>query len=112
MMGGRARVRSACKNFASVTVVVRPEDYPMVLEELRREGEVSAATRRRLPARALAPPAARRRAPVRARRAGAGGRCRRVPPRGRGRAPVPRGAGARLPPGARSALRREPAPGG
>jgi phosphoribosylaminoimidazolecarboxamide formyltransferase/IMP cyclohydrolase len=57
-IGGPAMVRSASKNFASVTVVVRPEDYPMVLEELRREGEVSAATRRRLAARAFAHTAA------------------------------------------------------
>jgi phosphoribosylaminoimidazolecarboxamide formyltransferase/IMP cyclohydrolase len=46
-IGGPSMLRSAAKNHADVTVVVDPDDYAPVLEELRA-GEVSAATRRRL----------------------------------------------------------------
>jgi phosphoribosylaminoimidazolecarboxamide formyltransferase/IMP cyclohydrolase len=44
-IGGPAMLRSAAKNHGSVTVLVDPADYPGVLEELRRGGSVSAATR-------------------------------------------------------------------
>jgi len=37
-IGGPALVRAAAKNFESVGVVVSPERYPRVVEELRREG--------------------------------------------------------------------------
>jgi phosphoribosylaminoimidazolecarboxamide formyltransferase/IMP cyclohydrolase len=47
-IGGPTMVRAAAKNHTSVTVVVRPEDYGAVLDELRLDGEVSEATRRRL----------------------------------------------------------------
>jgi phosphoribosylaminoimidazolecarboxamide formyltransferase/IMP cyclohydrolase len=48
-IGGPAMLRSAAKNHASVTVIVDPEDYGSVLEELRTgRGSVSAATNRRL----------------------------------------------------------------
>ncbi len=48
-IGGPSMLRSAAKNHASVTVLVDPDDYEPVLDELRASGgEVSAATRRRL----------------------------------------------------------------
>jgi phosphoribosylaminoimidazolecarboxamide formyltransferase/IMP cyclohydrolase len=57
-IGGPSMVRSAAKNHARVAVVVDPGDYDAVLEELERSGEVSAATRRRLAAKAFAHTAA------------------------------------------------------
>ncbi len=48
-IGGPAMIRAAAKNHASVVVVVHPESYPEVLDELRR-GEVPAALRRELAA--------------------------------------------------------------
>ena len=48
-IGGPAMVRSAAKNFDDVAVVVHPSDYEVVLNEMRENnGEVTAATRRRL----------------------------------------------------------------
>jgi phosphoribosylaminoimidazolecarboxamide formyltransferase/IMP cyclohydrolase len=47
-IGGPAMIRAAAKNSSHVTVLVHPEDYPSVLEELRRDGSVSDFTRRRL----------------------------------------------------------------
>jgi phosphoribosylaminoimidazolecarboxamide formyltransferase/IMP cyclohydrolase len=44
-IGGPAMVRAAAKNHASVTVVVDPEDYPKLLQEIETNGEVSDATR-------------------------------------------------------------------
>jgi len=45
-IGGPAMLRSAAKNFASVAVVVNPEDYKMVIEELNASGGgLSANTR-------------------------------------------------------------------
>jgi phosphoribosylaminoimidazolecarboxamide formyltransferase/IMP cyclohydrolase len=53
-IGGPALLRGAAKNFASVAAVCRPEDYDVVLEDLRTNGgEVSLATRRRLAATAF-----------------------------------------------------------
>jgi phosphoribosylaminoimidazolecarboxamide formyltransferase/IMP cyclohydrolase len=37
-IGGPGLVRAAAKNFRDVLVVVSPDDYPKVLEELRRDG--------------------------------------------------------------------------
>ncbi len=53
-IGGPSMVRSAAKNHAHVTVVVDPDDYPAVVEELGRDGAVSDATNRRLAAKAYA----------------------------------------------------------
>ena len=54
-IGGPAMVRAAAKNHRDVTVVVNPEDYPGLAEELRSlEARVSQATRDRLSARAFA----------------------------------------------------------
>ncbi len=53
-IGGPAMVRAAAKNFAHVGVVTSPADYPAVLEELRSEGTLGEATRRRLARAAFA----------------------------------------------------------
>lgn len=47
-IGGPAMVRAAAKNFSSVAVVVRPEAYSRVLQEVREGGGISEATRRAL----------------------------------------------------------------
>ena len=47
-VGGPALVRAAAKNHARVGVVVRPADYPLVLDELAQRGSLSAETRHRL----------------------------------------------------------------
>jgi phosphoribosylaminoimidazolecarboxamide formyltransferase/IMP cyclohydrolase len=44
-IGGPTMLRSAAKNYTDVAVVVSPRDYGRVLDELRRNGEVSAKTR-------------------------------------------------------------------
>ncbi len=53
-VGGPTMVRAAAKNHAHVGVVVDPSDYPAVLDELRSEGRLSAATRHRLARKAFA----------------------------------------------------------
>ena len=53
-IGGPAMVRAAAKNHERVAVVVDPQDYGAVLAELQALGEVAAATRRRLAAKAYA----------------------------------------------------------
>ncbi|MGT2716258.1 bifunctional phosphoribosylaminoimidazolecarboxamide formyltransferase/IMP cyclohydrolase [Streptococcus respiraculi] len=50
-IGGPSMLRSAAKNHASVTVVVDPADYHVVVEELQATGETSLATRKRLAAK-------------------------------------------------------------
>jgi len=57
-VGGPTMVRAAAKNHAHVTVLVDPADYEPVLAELRADGDVSAATRRRLARDAFAHTAA------------------------------------------------------
>ena len=47
-IGGPAMVRAAAKNHERVGVLVQPDDYGAVLEELERDGALSDATRRRL----------------------------------------------------------------
>jgi len=44
-IGGPTMVRAAAKNFRHVAVVVDPADYPLLLEQLDREGGIDAATR-------------------------------------------------------------------
>jgi phosphoribosylaminoimidazolecarboxamide formyltransferase/IMP cyclohydrolase len=44
-IGGPSLVRAAAKNFAHVAVVVDPDDYGLLLEQLDRPGGVDAATR-------------------------------------------------------------------
>lgn len=53
-VGGPTMVRAAAKNWAHVASVVDPADYPAVLEDLRKTGEVSDGLRRRLAAKAFA----------------------------------------------------------
>ena len=45
-IGGPAMVRSAAKNHRYVTVVVDPEDYPLLIEQIRDKGEVETKLRR------------------------------------------------------------------
>ena len=47
-IGGPAMVCAAAKNHQFVAVVVDRADYPVVLDELRADGSISAATKRRL----------------------------------------------------------------
>ena len=47
-IGGPAMVRAAAKNHEFVAVVVNPADYTVVLDELRTDGAIRAATKRRL----------------------------------------------------------------
>lgn len=53
-IGGPTMVRSAAKNFESVSVITNPEDYPRVLEELRPSRELSLVTRLDLARKAFA----------------------------------------------------------
>jgi phosphoribosylaminoimidazolecarboxamide formyltransferase/IMP cyclohydrolase len=57
-VGGPTMVRAAAKNHEHVGVVTSPADYPVVLEELRSSGSLSAATKRRLARAAFAHTAA------------------------------------------------------
>ncbi len=57
-IGGPSMVRSAAKNHAHVGILTSPGDYPEVLAELRRDGSLSEATRRRLARAAFAHTAA------------------------------------------------------
>ncbi|MEM8619730.1 MAG: bifunctional phosphoribosylaminoimidazolecarboxamide formyltransferase/IMP cyclohydrolase [Actinomycetota bacterium] len=57
-IGGPAMVRAAAKNHDRVGVIVDPDDYAPVLAELRADGALSAATRRRLARAAFAHTAA------------------------------------------------------
>ncbi|MGA2302610.1 MAG: bifunctional phosphoribosylaminoimidazolecarboxamide formyltransferase/IMP cyclohydrolase [Acidimicrobiales bacterium] len=57
-IGGPSMVRGAAKNHAYVGIVTSPGDYPLVLDELRRSGSLSDATRRRLARAAFAHTAA------------------------------------------------------
>ncbi len=50
-IGGTSMLRSAAKNHASVTVIVDPADYELVLKELRVVGETDYAPRQRLAAK-------------------------------------------------------------
>jgi phosphoribosylaminoimidazolecarboxamide formyltransferase/IMP cyclohydrolase len=54
-VGGPSMVRAAAKNFAGVAVVVDPDDYPLLLDELGAHGGVvSLGTRRALARKAFA----------------------------------------------------------
>ncbi len=58
-IGGPSMIRSAAKNFTDVTVVVDAADYPLVLEELKKDGGcTSLETRARLARKAYATTAA------------------------------------------------------
>lgn len=51
-IGGPSMLRSAAKNFASVTVVCDPDDYGKIIEEIRETGNTTPETRFRLSAKA------------------------------------------------------------
>lgn len=51
-VGGLSLLGAAARNFGGVAAVCDPADYPLLLEELREHGAVSAETRRRLAAKA------------------------------------------------------------
>ena len=51
-IGGPSMLRSAAKNWASVTVVVNPADYAQVLAEIRETGNTTPETRLQLSAKA------------------------------------------------------------
>lgn len=57
-IGGPTMVRAAAKNYGSVAVVVDPEDYPRILQELQADGEVSPELRFQLARKAFAHTAA------------------------------------------------------
>ena len=57
-IGGPAMTRAAAKNHAHVGIVVDPTDYEAVLEELRLDGALSAASRRAFARKAFAHTAA------------------------------------------------------
>jgi phosphoribosylaminoimidazolecarboxamide formyltransferase/IMP cyclohydrolase len=57
-VGGPTMVRAAAKNHAHVGIIVDPADYGPVLDELRREDQLSDGTRRRLARAAFAHTAA------------------------------------------------------
>jgi phosphoribosylaminoimidazolecarboxamide formyltransferase / IMP cyclohydrolase len=44
-IGGPALLRAAAKNYPEVTVLTDPNDYPLVLQELKTNGRTSSATR-------------------------------------------------------------------
>ena len=52
-IGGPAMVRAAAKNHKNVAIVVDPEDYPKILEELRTKNEISLEMRERLALKAF-----------------------------------------------------------
>ncbi len=53
-VGGPTMLRAAAKNHSRVAVLVKPERYGQVIEELKNSGEVSASTRYRLASEAFA----------------------------------------------------------
>ncbi len=57
-IGGPSMIRSAAKNFEDVAVVVDPADYPVVLEEVGKNGGTERETRARLARKAFAKTAA------------------------------------------------------
>ncbi len=57
-IGGPSMIRSAAKNFEDVVVAVDPADYPVVLEEVRKNGGAVRETRARLARKAFAKTAA------------------------------------------------------
>lgn len=57
-IGGPAMIRAAAKNHASVTVIVDPDDYAKVIDELNENGEIALKSRQRFAAKAYARTAA------------------------------------------------------
>jgi len=44
-IGGPTMLRAAAKNFRDVAVIVDPDDYPLIIDELKTKGEISLPTR-------------------------------------------------------------------
>jgi phosphoribosylaminoimidazolecarboxamide formyltransferase/IMP cyclohydrolase len=57
-IGGPAMIRAAAKNHADVAVLVEPDDYPTLLDELAKHGGTTLELRKRLAAKAYARTAA------------------------------------------------------
>jgi phosphoribosylaminoimidazolecarboxamide formyltransferase/IMP cyclohydrolase len=53
-IGGVALIRAAAKNFARVAIITDPQDYPIVLDEISKQGGTTLETRRRLAGKAFA----------------------------------------------------------
>ncbi|HOH71301.1 MAG TPA: bifunctional phosphoribosylaminoimidazolecarboxamide formyltransferase/IMP cyclohydrolase, partial [Paludibacteraceae bacterium] len=51
-IGGPSMLRSAAKNYADVTVVCNPADYPKIIDEIRTNGNTTLETRLKLSAKA------------------------------------------------------------
>ena len=51
-IGGPSMLRSAAKNWSAVTVVCNPENYPLIIEEIKATGNTTAETRLKLSAEA------------------------------------------------------------
>ncbi len=52
-IGGPAMIRAAAKNFQSVVVVTSPDDYSLIIDELKNNGGISFSLRRMLAAKAF-----------------------------------------------------------
>lgn len=52
-IGGPSMIRSAAKNFASVTVVTQPQDYDVVMKEIEQNGDTTLETRKKLAMKAF-----------------------------------------------------------
>ncbi len=52
-IGGPAMVRASAKNHKFVTIIVDPEDYDFVIDEIKEKGETSLETRRKLALKAF-----------------------------------------------------------
>ncbi|MEK7212982.1 MAG: bifunctional phosphoribosylaminoimidazolecarboxamide formyltransferase/IMP cyclohydrolase [Patescibacteria group bacterium] len=53
-IGGPSMIRSAAKNIGWVGVLVDPQDYPLLLEEIKTQGGLAFTTRKKLSAKAFA----------------------------------------------------------
>jgi len=52
-IGGPTMIRAAAKNFFSVVVLTQPNDYQLVMNEIKNQGGVSLETRRKLAGKAF-----------------------------------------------------------
>ncbi len=52
-IGGPAMVRASAKNYKYTTIIVNPEDYPLIIKELKENGEISLETRKKLSLKAF-----------------------------------------------------------
>lgn len=50
-IGGPSMLRSAAKNYTSISVLCDPQDYDIVIQEIKGQGEVSLSTKERLAAK-------------------------------------------------------------